>query len=196
MLCMNETYLAETKTINYSDPLIREKVSELRENAGSTLDYISMAYEFVRDEISHSWDAGLTTISRNAADVLRNKTGICWTKSCLLAALLRANNIPSGISYQLLTRADEDARDGYIIHALNTVYIEELDKWIRLDARGNKKNVYAQFALGQERLAFPVREELGEADYGNNDPDLDERLVKILDNSDNILTVTTDFSMD
>ena len=42
-------------------------------------------------------------------------------RAYLLAALLRANGIPSGISYQRLTRADEDDREGYIIHALNTV---------------------------------------------------------------------------
>ena len=92
---------------------------------------------FVRDEILHSWGIITDIVSRTASDVLKNNTGICWTKSCLLAALLRANRIPSGISYQLLTRAD-DASEGYMIHALNTMYIKDLNKWIRLDARGNK----------------------------------------------------------
>ena len=82
---------------------------------------------FVRDEIPHSWDINASVVSKKASEVLANKTGVCWTKSCLLAALLRSNGIPSGISYQLLTRAD-DASDGYIIHAFNTVYIEQLDK--------------------------------------------------------------------
>ena len=132
---------------------------------------------------------------KKASDVIRNETGICWTKSCLLAALLRANDIPSGISYQLLTRADEDDSEGYIIHALNTVYIEELDKWIRLDARGNKENVQAQFSMNEEKLAFSVREEFGEIDYRDNNPDLDERLIKILQNSSNVLEITTDFKM-
>ena len=45
-------------------------------------------------------------------------------------------------------------------------------------------------------LAFPVRSEFGEVDYRNNDPDLDERLVSILNNSGNILEITTDFTMD
>ena len=72
--------------------------------------------------------------------MLENKTGICWTKSCLLAALLRANGIPSSISYQLLTRADDES-EGHMIHALNTVYLKDFNKWIRLDARGNKENI-------------------------------------------------------
>lgn len=124
-----------------------------------------------------------------------NKTGICWTKSCLLAALLRANGIPAGISYQLLTRAEEDDRDGYVIHALNTVFISELNKWIRLDARGNKENVHAKFSLEEEKLAFPIRSQLGEIDYRDNNTDLDERLIHILQESNSILDVTTDFKM-
>ncbi|MBR6384029.1 MAG: transglutaminase family protein [Lachnospiraceae bacterium] len=192
---MNKDYLSETKTINYGDPVIQEKVSELKADTVTAIDYIVKAYEFVRDEIPHSWDIRSTVVSRKASDVLENRTGICWTKSCLLAALLRANGIPSGISYQLLTRADEDDSEGYIIHALNTVYLEEQKKWIRLDARGNKENVHAEFSIEEEHLAFPVRAQLGEVDYHDNDPDLDERLVSILNNSSNILEITTDFAM-
>ena len=190
-----ELYLASTESIDYKHPLVQEKVAELRKTADSSLDYIKRAYEFVRDEIPHSWDIGTEVVSRKASDVLRNKTGICWTKSCLLAALLRANDIPSGISYQLLTRADEDDSEGYIIHALNTVYIEEADMWIRLDARGNKENVHAQFSPDEEKLAFRVREELGEIDYRDNHPDLDARLVLILQNSFNVREIITDFRM-
>ena len=192
---MNKDYLSETKTINYGDPVIQEKVSELKADTVTAIDYIVKAYEFVRDEIPHSWDIRSTVVSRKASDVLENRTGICWTKSCLLAALLRANGIPSGISYQLLTRADEDDSEGYIIHALNTVYLEEQKKWIRLDARGNKENVHAEFSIEEEHLVFPVRARLGEVDYHDNDPDLDERLVSILNNSSNILEITTDFAM-
>ena len=156
------------------------------------MDYIKRSYLFVRDEILHSWDIKTELVSRTASDVLENKTGICWTKSCLLAALLRANQIPSGISYQLLTRAD-DASEGYMIHALNTVYIKDLDKWIRLDARGNKKNINAYFSLDEEHLAYTVRSELGEIDYHDNHADLDDRLVNILMESESIQEITTDF---
>ena len=193
---MYTQYLAETKAIDYGKSNIQETVSRLKAGTASTIEYIERVYEFVRDQIPHSWDIQSPIVSRKASEVLENKTGICWTKSCLLAALLRANGIPSGISYQLLTKADEDDSEGYIIHALNTVYIEDRNKWIRLDARGNKENVHAEFSTGEEHLAFPVRSELGEVDYRNNDPDLDERLVRILNNSGNILEVTTDFTMD
>ena len=167
---MNSEYLLETKTIDYGNPMIQEKVSELRSDTKTMIEYIQKAYEFVRDNILHSWDIQSPIVSRKASEVLENKTGICWTKSCLLAALLRANGIPAGISYQLLTRADDDDSEGYIIHALNTVYIEEQSKWIRLDARGNKTNVHAEFSIEEEQLAFPVRSQYGEVDYRDNNP--------------------------
>lgn len=189
------SYLCETEYIDFTHPLIAEKVKELRGKSNNSLDYINQTYLFVRDEITHTWDAKETIVSKKASDVLRNKTGICWTKSCLLAALLRANGILAGISYQKLTRADEDDSEGYIIHALNTVYISELNKWIRLDARGNKENVQAEFSIDQERLAFIVRPEFGEIDYKDNHPDLDKRLCMILEESNNILQIHTDFDM-
>lgn len=192
---LDKRYLEETEAIDYNNPIIQEKVKELKQISQSQLDYIENAYRFVRDKIPHSWDIRSEIVSRKASDVLINKTGICWTKSCLLAALLRANGIPAGISYQLLTRADEDDRDGYVIHALNTVFISELNKWIRLDARGNKENVHAKFSLEEEKLAFPIRSQLGEIDYRDNNTDLDERLIHILQESNSILDVTTDFKM-
>ncbi len=189
---MND-YLIETQSIDYNDENIQKKVSHLKELSCDDIDYIERCFMFVRDEIPHSWDINASVVSKKASEVLINKTGICWAKSCLLAALLRANGIPSGISYQLLTRADNDTSDGYIIHAFNTVYIEQLDKWIRLDARGNKENVNAQFSLDEEHLAYETRSELGEIDYHNNQNDLDERLVNVLSKCNVVSEIRTDF---
>ncbi|WP_295614287.1 transglutaminase family protein [uncultured Methanobrevibacter sp.] len=190
-----EDYLIETPSIDYMNPLIRDKVRTLMDQSEDDLDYIKRSYIFVRNDIPHSWDIKTEVVSRTASDVLKNKTGICWTKSCLsclLAALLRANGIPSGISYQLLTRADDDS-EGYMIHALNTVYLKDFNKWIRLDARGNKENINAYFCLDEEHLAYTVRSELGEIDYHDNHADLDDRLVNILMESESIQEITTDF---
>lgn len=187
-------YLTETPSIDYKNSRIQEKVQELNNQSLDEIDYIKRSYIFVRDEIPHSWDIKTNIVSKTASDVLKNKTGVCWTKSCLLSALLRAHNIPSGISYQLLTRADDDS-EGHMIHALNTVYIEDLKKWIRLDARGNKENINASFSLDEEKLAYQIRSEFGEIDYHDNHSDLDEKLVNILAESENVLEITTDFKM-
>lgn len=187
-------YLAQTKSIDYMNPHIQEKVQELKESSCDDLDYIKRSYIFVRDEIPHSWDIQTNIVSRTASETLINKTGICWMKSCLLAALLRANGIPSGISYQLLTIAEDDG-SGHIVHALNTVYIEDSNKWIRLDARGNVGNGGDELSLEKDCLAFSPRSEFGEIDYNDNNPDLDERLVKKLEETENLVEMKIDFEI-
>ena len=80
-----------------------------------------------------------------------------------MAALLRVKGIPAGFCYQKLILDDETAP--YLTyHGLNGVYLEDIDRWIRLDARGNKTGVQAEFSVGKEKLAFPVRKEWEEID--------------------------------
>lgn|SRR5581483_6158726 len=121
-------------------------------------------FHFIRDEISHSWDIQSHRVTRSAIDVFTYREGICYAKSHLFAALLRRAGIPTGICYQRLTLLD-DVSGGYAVHALNTVYLEALGRWIRLDARGNKPGIEAEFSLGDEVLAFPIRSEYDEVDY-------------------------------
>ena len=104
----------------------------------------------------------------------------------LLAALLRACEIPAGICYQRLT-LDDGPENGFCIHALNAVYIKSLDRWIRLDARGNKEGVDAQFDLEKERLAFPVRKDCGEVDYRIIYANPSNKLMQVLENNTDAL---------
>jgi len=80
----------------------------------------------------------------------------------LLAAILRNAGIPTALCYQRLTLFDDES-GGYAIHALNAVYLDA--RWHRIDARGNKPGVNAEFSLSAEQLAFPVRPALDEVDY-------------------------------
>ena len=126
------------------------------------IEYIKNAYEYVRDNISHSADIEGKIVTCKASEVLRAKEGICHAKSHLLAAILRCNRIHTGFCYQRLT--DDESSPHLIVHGLNAVYIKKLKKWIRLDARGNKPGVDAQFSLEQDKIAFPARVEKGEED--------------------------------
>ncbi|MDD7423707.1 MAG: transglutaminase family protein [Candidatus Methanomethylophilaceae archaeon] len=189
---MYKEYLERTDSIDFDHPAVRAEADRILSVSDSKLDYARKAYVFVRDAIPHSMDIGAEIVSRSASDVLVNGAGICWTKSCLIAALLRAGSILSGISYQRLTRADDDS-EGYLIHAFNTVYIEDLDRWIRVDARGNKQNIHAEFRLDGENLAYPIRLEYGEIDYHNNGMDLDPKLVDVLNDVDRVSDIRTDF---
>ena len=65
-----------------------------------------------------------------------------------------------------------------VYHGLNGVYIKEYNKWIRLDARGNKSGVNAQFSIESEQLAFPIRPEKGEEDGFIIYPNPDKEIVK------------------
>ncbi len=113
----------------------------------------SRCFEFVRDSIKHSWDYQLNPVTCKASDVLLYGTGYCYAKSHLLAALLRANHIPAGLCYQRLTI--ENDVPPYCLHGLNAVYLKQ-HGWYRMDARGNKAGVNAEFVPPIEKLAFPI----------------------------------------
>jgi len=157
-------YLQQSKEIDFDNAHIKKKAAVLFINTMSDIEKARIAFEFVRDEIVHTADIASERVTCDASEVLTAREGICYAKSHLLAALLRHEEIPTGFCYQRLVLFDEP-EDGYCIHALNAVYIEELDKWIRLDARGNKPGVEALFSLDVERLAFEIRTELDECDY-------------------------------
>jgi len=155
-----QIFTEDTKYVNYSHPAIQKKIQELFNDGMTEVEKAKKAYYFVRDKIGHSFDIGAKVVSITASDVLQNGTGICHAKSNLLAALLRSQGIPAGFCFQYLTLDDKDASRGYVTHGYNAVYLD--NHWVKLDARGNKQNVHAEFSLGEPVLAFPIREEWNE----------------------------------
>jgi hypothetical protein len=180
---MFEEYLEETKYIDYSNSDIKRIADELKRSNDNEIALIESTYQYVRDKIHHSWDVQDKRVTVTASDVLREGVGICWAKANLLAALLRANGIPAGFSYQRLTLGNT-IDTGYCIHALNTVFVLSLDKWIRLDARGN--GVSAEFSLDREKLAFNICSK-GEVDYHDNHAKPNQGLMKVLEESDDAI---------
>lgn len=158
-----DEYLKHDNVIDYDNNAITKLADILFKKANDELDFIKAAYEFVRDSISHSADINEDTITCTASEVLKAGHGICFAKSHLLAALLRCKSVPAGFCYQKLILDDETA-PVLIYHGLNGVYIKDYKKWIRLDARGNKIGVNAQFSIEMEQLAFPIRPNIGEVD--------------------------------
>lgn len=157
-----QKFLQATEYIDYNSEIIQQKALELFTENMSNTEKARIAYEFVRDEIPHSFDCNAKIITAKASDVLKYKTGICHAKANLLASLLRLEGIPTGFCFQRLTLLDDDSI-GYGVHAYNAVFLE--NKWIKLDARGNKKGVNAQFSMGEPILAFPVRADYDECFY-------------------------------
>jgi len=145
-------YLASTQYIDWNTPSVLAKSRFLADGLSSPVDIAKKCFEFVRDEIKHSLDYQLNPVTCKASDVLTHGTGYCYAKSHLLAALLRANNIPAGLCYQRLTITDTSP---FCLHGLNAVYLEDFG-WYRIDARGNKSGINADFCPPREQLAFPI----------------------------------------
>jgi transglutaminase-like putative cysteine protease len=173
-----DAYLKASEYINFFDGRIQARIRSFEQQ--DEIERIIAVFEFVRDKIHHSYDINSTEVTRKASDVLQHGHGICYAKSHLFAALLRGMGIPAGICYQRLTLYDKP-EDGHCIHALNTVYVRDLNKWIRLDARGNKKGIDAQFSIDEEKLAFPIREGHGEKDYKLNYSEPHPAIIKALE---------------
>jgi len=138
---------------------VLECASELAAGRTDTIEIARACFHFVRDRVTHSGDAKATVTTCSASEVLGHGTGWCFAKSHLLAALLRANGIPAGFCYQRLLLDDGS---GFTLHGLNAVHLPTVG-WYRIDPRGNKPGIEAQFDPPEERLAWPI-ESPGEVD--------------------------------
>jgi transglutaminase-like putative cysteine protease len=146
-------YLAADEAIDHHHPLVRETAARLAAGVADSYEYARVAFEFVRDTIPHSQDSGDLRVTWRASDVLEQGTGICYAKAHALAALLRAEDIPTALCYQNLG----------VVHGL--VAVRFRGAWHRQDPRGNRPGVDARFSLDGERLAFGPDPASGETDH-------------------------------
>ena len=149
-------FLASSRIINSDHVLVKRKARELAGAGPATDEAVAKrCFLFVRDEIEHSADYQRNPVTLSASEVLENRTGFCYAKSHLLAALLRANGIMAGLCYQRLLF--DSTGQPFGLHGLNAVYLPA-HGWYRIDARGNKQGVDARFKPPVEYLAYTPRE--------------------------------------
>ncbi|MFN0196111.1 MAG: transglutaminase domain-containing protein, partial [Planctomycetaceae bacterium] len=188
-------YLQASDIVDFDLHDVKVLAESLREF--SPMATAKRCFEWVRDEIRHSLDHGDEQVTLKASEVLRERTGLCYAKSHLLAALLRANGIPCGFVYQRL--ALDDAGTAFCLHGLNALWLPG-HGWYRFDPRGNRPGVNSQFNPPRECLAFetnllgegisdhvfadplPVvvaalRQSTSMTDLSSNLPDFDVRLI-------------------
>lgn len=146
-------YQQASDIIDWPHPEILALAQQIAQPHTTSTEIAKACFEWVRDEIQHSVDDQRNPVTCRASDVLKYRTGYCFAKSHLLAALLRANAIPAGFCYQRLSVHDDGAP--YSLHGFNAVHLPEIG-WYRIDARGNKAGVDAQFTPPQETLAFSI----------------------------------------
>lgn len=154
-------FLESTDVVDWRHPDVLARARALAVDSIEPVETARRCFEWVRDEIRHSADYCLTPVTCSASEVLREGSGYCYAKSHLLAALLRANGLPAGFCYQRLSIDGGGAP--YCLHGLNAVWLASLG-WYRIDPRGNRGDINAQFAPPVEQLAFSPSVP-GEADW-------------------------------
>ncbi|AJE03885.1 transglutaminase-like domain-containing protein [Geobacter pickeringii] len=157
-------YLEHSPLVDWQTPAVRELARRL--STDTDTETAAACFAFVRDEIRHSNDIETAAMPLAASAVLAARTGLCFAKSHLLAALLRANGIPAGFGYVRL--ASQGAVSGFCLHGFNTIRLHEFG-WVRADARGNNARVNTVFAPPGESLAYLPRRE-GEYFLAENYP--------------------------
>ena len=150
---MMEQFLEASEIIDWQHEAVLKQAHKLSEGLESKVEIARRCFEWVRDEIKHSFDYQMNPVTCKASDVLHYKTGYCYAKSHLLSALLRANEIPAGLCYQRLSVDEKGAP--YCLHGFNGIYLEEYG-WYRIDPRGNKPSINTQFEPPGESLAFQL----------------------------------------
>ena len=155
-------FLKESDIFDFGHQSIKNLCHKISKKSNNEIDLAKNLFHFVRDEINHSGDIDAERVTCSASEVLEAGHGICLGKANLLIALLRCSGIPAGICYQILCADDDPAEK--VIHGLVGVYLKDNTGWIRLDPRGNKPGVDAQFSINKERVAYPIRKDCGEED--------------------------------
>lgn len=149
----NQKFLQATSYVDWNHPAILRKSSELCATLSNDVDIAQRIFEWVRDEIPHSKDINASIVTKKASEVLLMGTGVCYAKTMLLAALLRAQKIRTGFCYQILRKGPETGDT--LVHALNAIYFPGQNRWLRVDSRGNTGTYNAQFDINKEQLIFP-----------------------------------------
>lgn len=132
-------YLEDTITIDWQTPELMTKAGELLEGVSDAEARVRRLFEFVRDEIDHSFEIETEGHPCRASEVLEAGHGLCYAKSHLLAGLLRYAGFPTGFCYTRLVSSERP--DRFVLHGFNAVYWREAASWIFLDARGDREDL-------------------------------------------------------
>ena len=145
-------YLACSPLITCTHPAIRAKARELVNGIPDENDQILAIFTYVRDQIAHSVDADENRLVWEPSQIISAGHALCFGKSHLFVALCRTVGIPAGFCYQRVKKDD----NSYVLHGLAAVRLEDPQRWIRVDPRGNKPGINAQFdPHGEEQIAYP-----------------------------------------
>lgn len=160
-------FLRSTSVLDADHPSVAALAARLAEGLAGPEMVAAACFDWVRDRITHTADVGLGPVTIRASDVLAAGTGLCYAKSHLLVALLRANSIPAGLCYQRLSI--DGAGPPFCLHGMVGVRLPGMG-WYRCDPRGDKPGIATRFDPPTECLAY-APSLAGEADLPGIHPD-------------------------
>lgn len=144
---------------------VRSKANEIVAGEVNETAQAKALFEWVRDRIPHTKDIEQEVVTCTSTEVLEEGTGICFAKSHLLAAMMRHAGIPCGFCYQVFENPLDLTPDSLALHGLNAIWLSETGRWHRMDPRGNRDDIHAEFSLLEELLAFPEMRFLDDCIY-------------------------------
>lgn len=114
-------YLAPSQYVNYNaSSNVVKKSFDLCSNATTDIDKLGIIYTWIIENISYDTNKAATVQSGylpNPDEILSKKTGICFDYAAVMAAMLRAQGIPTKLVVGTVSSAD-------LNHAWNEVYLE------------------------------------------------------------------------
>ncbi|MGI5893284.1 MAG: transglutaminase-like domain-containing protein [Candidatus Merdivicinus sp.] len=137
----NAPFLAPSQYVNYNaNSAVVRKSFDLCSGATSELDKLGIIYTWVIENITYDKQKAATVQTGylpNPDAILKAKTGICFDYAAVMAAMLRAQGIPTKLVVGTVSAAD-------LNHAWNEVYLQgkgwvtvrvyfEGSKWERMD---------------------------------------------------------------
>jgi len=148
-------FTRHSEWIDKDHPAIQALATELDgpEKTREAIRLAARCFEWVRDRIPHTFDTPRETVAATASQTLLEGTGICYAKSHLLTALLRARDVPAALGYQRLA-ADATGKN-FCLHGFVWAWLPP-HGWFPLDPRGDKAGVQTRFHPPSPSWAFPV----------------------------------------
>ena len=159
-----QRYIECTEYVDFDKEGVRELAGRLFSNRAGDVDKIRTVFEYLQANVPHTFNTDRKEVARSASDVLRLGHGICYAKANLAAALLRSAGIPAGFCYQKFRR-DDMPDSKFVIHCLNTVFLKDAGKWVRMDVRNVTEGCDPGFKPEGDPGVFAPDRTSGEEDY-------------------------------
>jgi len=122
---VDKEFLASTSFLQCDDEKVQEHAQKAAGNLTDPAQIARAMEKYVRDKLTNK---NFSTALASAAEVARNLEGDCTEHACLLAAMLRAKQIPSRVAVGLVYVEGPSAFGGHMWTEAN------LDgKWVPLD---------------------------------------------------------------